>query len=111
MTVGLFVLRVVVGALFVGHGVQKLFGWFGGHGVEGTAGAMESLRYRNGRVAALGAGLTETASGLMLALGFLTPLAGSGIIGMMVSPSPTVHVRNGLVNAHGAFKRPLDLPS
>jgi putative oxidoreductase len=107
MNIGLLILRVVVGALFMGHGLQKLFGWFGGHGIEGTAGAMQSLRYRNGRGAALVAGLTETVSGVMLALGFLTPLAASGVIGMMVSASVTVHARNGLWNANGGFELPL----
>ncbi len=49
MTVGLMILRVVVGALFAGHGAQKLSGWFGGHGINGTAGFMESLGFTNGR--------------------------------------------------------------
>ena len=49
MDFGLLVLRLVVGALFIGHGTQKLFGWFGGYGVEGTGGFMESLGYRPGK--------------------------------------------------------------
>jgi putative oxidoreductase len=107
MTVGLLILRAVVGALFVGHGAQKLFGWFGGHGIEGAAGFMQSLRFRKGRAAAVLAGATETVSGLMLILGFLTPLAAAGIIGVMVSASATVHFRNGLWNANGGFELPL----
>src|SRR6266566_5934214 len=101
MTVGLMILRVVVGALFAGHGAQKLCGWFGGHGINGTAGFMESLRYRNGHVAAVLAGLTEAVSGLMLMLGFLTPFAAAGIVGVMLNAIAAVHLRNGLWNTSG----------
>ena len=51
--IGLLILRVIVGALFVGHGTQKLFGWFGGHGPEGTGQFMGQLGYRPGRTAAM----------------------------------------------------------
>jgi putative oxidoreductase len=107
MTVGLMILRVVVGALFAGHGAQKLFGWFGGHGINGTAGFMESLRYRNGHVAAVLAGLTEAVSGLMLMLGFLTPFAAAGIVGVMLNAIAAVHLRNGLWNTSGGVELPL----
>jgi putative oxidoreductase len=107
MAIGLLILRVVVGALFVGHGVQKLFGWFGGPGLEGATGFMRSLGYRNARVAAVAAGLTETASGLLLASGFITPLAVAGVIGVMVNAAATVHRHNGLWNANGGFELPL----
>jgi putative oxidoreductase len=59
MEVGLLVLRVVVGAFFLGHGAQKLFGWFGGHGVAGTGGAFEGIGLRPGRAMATMAGLAE----------------------------------------------------
>ena len=91
MTIGLLILRIAVGALFVGHGTQKLFGWFGGHGIEGTAGFMRSLGYRSGRAAAVLAGLAETFGGLFLAMGFLTPLAAAAIIGVMFNASVRVH--------------------
>lgn len=106
-SLGLLIVRAVIGALFVGHGTQKLFGWFGGHGVDGTAGFMESLRYRDGRTAAVLAGLTETVSGALLAIGFLTPLAVAGIIGVMVSAMVTVHWRKGLWNVNGGIELPL----
>jgi putative oxidoreductase len=106
MTIGLLILRSVVGALFVGHGVQKLFGWLGGHGIEGTADFMDSLRYRNGRMAAVLAGLTESVAGSALVFGLLTPLAAAAIIGVMVNAS-TVHVWNGLWNANGGIELPL----
>jgi putative oxidoreductase len=107
MAIGLLILRVVVGALLVGHGVQKLFSWFGGPGLEGATGFIRSLGYRNARVAALAAGLTETASGVLLAFGFLTPLAVAGIIGIMVNAAATVHRHNGLWNAKGGIELPL----
>jgi putative oxidoreductase len=107
MTVGLMILRVVVGALFAGHGAQKLFGWFGGPGINGTAGFMESLGYRNGRAAAVLAGLTEAVSGVMLLLGLLTPVAAAGIVGVMLSAIAAVHLRNGLWNTSGGIELPL----
>ena len=69
-------LRCVLGPLFVGHGTQKLFGWFGGHGLDGTGQYFESLGLRPGRRQALAAGTAEAVSGALLA-GALTPLAGT----------------------------------
>jgi len=63
LDVGLLLLRLVVGALFVGHGAGKLLGWFAGHGVEGTAGYLASLGYRRTKPMAVVAGLTEVAAG------------------------------------------------
>jgi putative oxidoreductase len=65
----LLILRVVVGSLLVGHGAQKLFGAFGGHGLAGTAAWLESIGLRPGRPWALVAGLSEFGGGLLLALG------------------------------------------
>jgi putative oxidoreductase len=106
MSTGLLIMRIVVGGLFVGHGAQKLFGWFGGHGLEGSGAFMRSLGYRNGRLAALMAGLTETVSGTLLVFGLLTPLAVAGIVGVMVNVMP-VHLRNGVWNANGGIELPL----
>ena len=75
MKLGLTLLRVVIGALFFGHGTQKLFGWFGGHGIEGTAGFFESLGLKPGRRHATAAGAAEAGGGALVALGFLTPAA------------------------------------
>jgi putative oxidoreductase len=100
MAVGLLILRGVVGALVAGHGAQKLFGLFGGDGIEGTAGFMESLRYRNGRVAAIAAGVAETVGGLLLILGFLTPLAAAGVIGVVAVAFVTNHRDAGFFVFH-----------
>ena len=70
MEIGLLVLRIVVGAFFVGHGAQKLFGWYGGHGVAGTGAAFEGMGLRPGRTMAAMAGLSEITGGVLLATGF-----------------------------------------
>jgi putative oxidoreductase len=80
---GLLLLRVLVGVTFSLHGFQKLFGWFGGGGLTGTAGWFRSLGFGDGRVAALLAGTSEVTGGLGLALGLLTPLASAAVIGTM----------------------------
>lgn len=107
MSVGLLLLRVIVGALFVGHGTQKLFGWFGGHGLDGTGAWMGSLGFRRGRVWAGVAALAESLGGLLLALGFLTPLAAAAIIGVMTTAVLAVHLRNGVWNSNGGYELPL----
>jgi putative oxidoreductase len=96
MELGLLVLRVVVGALFVGHGAQKLFGLFGGHGVSGTAGFFDQIGLRPGRVHAVASGTAEVTGGLLLALGLVTPLAAVLLTAVMTAAILTVHLRNGL---------------
>lgn len=94
--IGMLLLRVLVGVPFSLHGFQKLFGWFGGGGIDGTAGWFRSLGFGNGRVAAVVAGASEVAGGLGLALGLLTPLAAAAMIGAMTTA--------GFVNnAEGGF--------
>jgi putative oxidoreductase len=100
MDVGLLVLRVVVGGLFLAHGTQKLFGWFGGHGIEGTAGFMGQLRYRNPRLAALSAGVFEAGAGLFLIAGFLTPLAAAAVVGVMINAIVSAKLPSGLFGGY-----------
>src|SRR4051794_41924212 len=97
MAYGMLFLRVVVGLLLFGHGSQKLFGWFGGHGPRGTAGFFGQLGFRRQHALpmALMAGLSE-AAGLLFALGFLTPFAALAIASVMVVAVGTVHWKNGL---------------
>jgi putative oxidoreductase len=83
MSYGLLLLRVFVGASFFGHGTQKLLGWWGGYGPEGTGGFFASLGYRNGVLMAVLAGLAEAGGGTLLALGLLTPLA-CALIGVVM---------------------------
>src|SRR6266852_5264001 len=82
MSIGLLILRLVVGLSLAAHGAQKLFGWFGGYGIAGTGQFLEQLGFRPGRVHAAQAGLAEVLGGLFLAAGFLTPAAlAAGLIG------------------------------
>src|SRR5438477_12398674 len=106
MDLGLLILRLVVGALFIGHGTQKLFGWFGGHGLEGTAGFMHSLGYRPGKRYAALAGVAEAGGGALLLIGFLTPLAAAFIIGMMLNATLSVHLENGVWATNGGYELP-----
>jgi putative oxidoreductase len=87
--------RVLIGGLFVGHGTQKLFGWFGGHGPEATGQAFEGMGMKPGKTHALAAGYSEAGGGLALALGLFTPAAGAAIIGTMVQAIRSVHGSNG----------------
>lgn len=96
MNLTMFALRVVVGILFVGHGTQKLFGWFGGAGLGGTAETFEAIGLRPGRLHAPAAGLAEAGGGALLALGLLVPFAAAALIGTMTAAIVTVHARNGV---------------
>jgi putative oxidoreductase len=95
MRLGIAVLRVVVGALFMGHGLQKLTGWFGGHGVEGTGQAFDSMGMHPGKANATLAGTAETLGGGLLLTGFLTPVGASAVTGVMAVAVAKVHGRNG----------------
>ena len=85
MSYGLLLLRVFVGVAFVGHGTQKLFGWWGGYGPQGTGGFFASQGYRWGVPMAVLAGLAEAGGGALLALGLLTPLACAAIAVVMLN--------------------------
>ncbi|MET9963973.1 DoxX family membrane protein [Streptomyces sp. NPDC006326] len=83
--VGLLLLRIVLGLIMAAHGSQKLFGWFGGGGIEGTGQFFTASGYPAGDAMAVLAGLTETLGGLGLAAGLLTPLAGAAVVGTMIN--------------------------
>jgi putative oxidoreductase len=104
MKLGLAALRVVVGALFMGHGLQKLTGWFRGHGLEATGEAFESMGLRPGRVHAAGAGLSETVGGALIAAGLLTPLGASLLSGTMITAIRKVHAPKGPWVAEGGYE-------
>lgn len=104
MDLALLVLRLVVGLLFVGHGAQKLFGSFGGSGLEGTAGFFEKAGLAPGRVHATAAGVAEFGGGALLALGLLTTIAAAALIAVMTAAVIAVHARKGLWNTGGGFE-------
>jgi putative oxidoreductase len=95
MGLGTLAVRGTLGPLFVGHGTQKLFGWFDGHGLDATAAGFESMGLRPGKRHAIAAGAAEAVGGALLTLGAFTPLATSLITGAMVTAIRKVHASNG----------------
>jgi putative oxidoreductase len=104
MTFGIAILRAVIGGLFIGHGLQKLTGAFGGGGLEGTAGGFEQLGLRPGKVYATAAGAAETGGGALLLAGFGTPFAASALTGTMAVAVKTVHLPKGVWAAQGGYE-------
>ncbi|MGW1542667.1 DoxX family protein [Streptomyces sp. NPDC002309] len=105
---GLLLLRLGTGGVLAAHGAQKLFGWFGGAGLDGTGQFMESVGYRPGKLSATASGLAEWGGGTLLALGLATPAAGAAAAGGM-SGAGAVHMPNGFFNAEGGFEYPATL--
>ena len=104
MDLALLVLRIVVGGLFVGHGAQKLFGAFGGHGLAGTAGFFEHLGLCPGHLHARAAGAAELGGGALLVLGLFTPFAAVVLIATMVTAILTVHGAKGVWVTDGGYE-------
>ena len=101
--IALLVLRLVLGGVFVAHGAQKLFGSFGGPGIEGTAGFHEQLGIKPAKPMAILAGLAEFVGGMLVAAGFLTPLAALALIVVMIVAIVKVHLKNGFFAASGGY--------
>jgi putative oxidoreductase len=104
MKIARFAARTVIGGLFIGHGTQKLAGWFGGSGLEGTSAGFDSMGLRPGRRNAIAAGVAEAGGGAALALGLATPLAGAALIGTMITAIRTVHLKNGPWATNGGYE-------
>ena len=102
---GLLIGRLVVGLGVAAHGAQKLFGWFGGHGLAGTTGYLESLGYRPGRVFATLAGLGEFTSGILIALGLFGPIGPALLLSVMI-----VAMSQGYRNGFFAMNNGIELP-
>ncbi|SRR5579884_2340484 len=109
ISLGLLILRIVAGLTLAAHGSQKLFGWFGGPGFNGTTGMMKSMRFEPNWLWALLAGLGEFAGGLLLAVGFLTPIGAIGIVGAMLMAILKAHWQNGFWNSKRGYEFPLNL--
>jgi putative oxidoreductase len=104
MELTLFTLHLVVGLGFAAHGAQKLFGAFGGQGVDGTAATFEKLGLRPGKLHARAAGAAELFGGLLIAAGLLTPFAAAALIAVMTAAVLTAHIRNGFFNANQGYE-------
>ena len=109
MGIGILILRLVAGLTLAAHGAQKLFGWFGGYGLTGTGGFLEQLGFVPGKRNALFAGLAEAVGGLLLALGFATPLAAAVIIAVMTVAIVSVHLKHGFFNHNQGYEYTMTL--
>ena len=107
LSVGLLVGRVVVGAVMAAHGAQKLFGWFGGYGLDKTGEFFGHLGFHPGRTFAAAASVAEITSGLLLALGLLGPVGPALMISVMIVAMVTVHWEHGLFAATNGIEVPL----
>ncbi len=97
-------LRIPIGIIFFAHGAQKLFGWFGGYGLNGVAGWMESIGLAPGMLMAILAGSAEMFGGLFLILGLLVrPSAFVLAITMLVAIF-AVHFENGLFMSNDGYE-------
>ncbi|MFI9510347.1 DoxX family protein [Nocardia sp. NPDC052566] len=108
MEVGLLIVRVIVGLVMAYHGTEKLFGWWGADGLDGATRFFTSQGYRPPRLMAAVAGGTETAGGVLLALGLATPLAALMLIGAFVNIL-LLHLPNGLSRRNNGFEYELVL--
>ena len=107
MDVGLALARLVLGLLMAAHGSQKLFGWFGGHGLAAVSGVFDALGFRPGLVFAAAAALTEVVSGLLVALGLLGPIGPALMLAVMIVAAVSVHWQNGLFAMSNGIELPL----
>jgi putative oxidoreductase len=99
------IFRVGLGGVLIAHGTQKLFGWFGGGGIEGTSKGMHAMGFRPAKPSAVLAGLGEAGAGLALALGLGTPAAGAAAATTM-GVAASVHAPNGFFATEGGLEYP-----
>jgi putative oxidoreductase len=99
--------RIAFGTLMAAHGAQKLFGWFGGYGLNGTGQFFEGLGFRPGRAFAFAAGASESVGGLLIALGFLQPVGAALIVSVMLVATATVHWGHGLFAGSNGIEVPV----
>jgi putative oxidoreductase len=101
--------RVVIGLILAAHGLQKLVGWFGGHGIAGTAGFLAQLGFKPARFWAWGLALAETFGGVLMAFGLFSPVGPALVTAAMVTALLVVHRPNGFWNTNGGVEWPLTL--
>jgi putative oxidoreductase len=106
MNFGLLILRAA-GLVMAAHGAQKLFGWFGGYGLAGTAGYFEQIGFRPGRTFATAASVAEFVGGLLTAVGLLGPVGPALVLATMIVAGVSVHLPKGLFAQNGGYELPL----
>jgi putative oxidoreductase len=104
LSLGLLILRLVVGLTLAGHGAQKLFGWWGGSGMKGWTEMVRKLRIRPAGPWAWVAALSEFGGGLLVAVGLLSPLGNLAIAGSMLVAIATVHLAKGFWIGKGGYE-------
>ena len=104
MDIWLLLLRLTLGLTLAAHGTQKLFGWFGGPGLDATGQFFEMIGFIPGRRHAVRAGLAETGGGLLLALGLITPVAAALLFSVMLVAAVTVHIKKGFFAQNGGYE-------
>lgn len=97
-------LRVGAGVIFAAHGAQKLFGWFGGYGLESTGAWMASIGIEPGVLMAALAGSAEFFGGLLLIVGLLVRPAAVALAITMIVAIVTVHLPNGLFMSNNGYE-------
>jgi putative oxidoreductase len=107
MDAGLFLVRLAFGSLLAAHGAQKLFGWFGGYGIDATGHFLEGLGFRPGRLFAVAAGFGELAAGVLTALGLFGPVGPAWMLSVMIVAAVSVHWPNGLFAMSNGIELPL----
>ncbi len=106
VSVAFLVVRLILGLGLMAHGTQKLFGWFGGHGIAGTGGFFETIGFRPGRMFALMAALGETIGGLLTVLGLGGALGPVLIVIVMLVAIGSVHIDKGFFTLNGGWELP-----
>ena len=107
MNTGLLLARLVLGSLMAAHGAQKLFGWFGGHGLAAVAGMFDALGFRPARFFAALASVTEVVSGVLVAAGLFGPVGPALMVAVMIVAAMSVHWPNGLFAMSNGIEVPL----
>ena len=106
-SIGILILRLVIGLIMAAHGTQKLLGWFGGYGLRGTGEFFVQLGFQPGPAFAVAASISEIVSGLLVALGFLGPIGPALMLSVMIVAAVTVHLEHGLFATNNGIELPL----
>jgi putative oxidoreductase len=104
MDIALLLIRVILGLAIARHGAEKLFGWFGGYGIAGTAGFFEQLGWRPGKLFVLAAAGAELGGGLLTVLGLGGPIGPALIVMVMIVAIFSVHFIKGFAAANGGYE-------